>query len=198
MQFKISENSLFAHLLRSPWWISLAISLALIVVAHFVLPVAWAIYGYSVTLPFIVITVMAAWKQRDVPSAARVEATVEAVRAMSWRDFSQLVEQALQRDGYLVTRSTGAADFTLVKARRTVLVCARRWKAATHGIEPLRELYTLRRAQEANEAIYIALGDLSDNARHYASEHRITLMQGPELTRLLRLPRSRSAASLRE
>jgi restriction system protein len=194
VQFKVSENSLFAHLLRSPWWISLAISLALILVAHFVLPVAYAIYGYSVTLPFIVITVMAAWRQRDVPSAARVEATVEAVRAMSWRDFSQLVEQALQRDGYLVTRSSGAADFTLVKARRTVLLCARRWKAATHGVEPLRELYTARRAQEANEAIYIALGELSDNARHYASEHRITLMQGPELARLLRLPRAAKSA----
>lgn len=194
MQFKISENSLFAHLLRSPWWISLAISLALILITRFVLPVAYAVYGYSISLPFIVITAMALWKQRDVPSAARVEATLEAVRAMSWREFSQLVEQALQRDGYLVTPTSGAADFNLVKARRTVLLCAKRWKAATHGVEPLRELYAARRAQEANEAIYIALGGLSDNALRFASDHRITLMQGPELARLLRLPKARKTA----
>ena len=190
MQFKMSENSLFAILLRSSWWISLAVALGLIFIARFALPAAYAVYGYSVSLPFVVIAAMAIWKQRDVPSAARVEATLEAVRAMSWREFAPLIEAALQRDGYLVTRREGAADFTLVKARRTVLVSCKRWKAATQGVEPLRELYLLRREQEANEAIYVAIGELSDNAQRFADEHRVTLMRGAELARLLRLPKS--------
>ena len=190
MQFKMSENSLFAILLRSSWWISLAVALGLILIAHFALPPAYAVYGYSVSLPFVVIAAMAIWRQRDVPSAARVEATLEAVRAMSWREFAPLIEAALQRDGYLVTRRSDAADFTLVRERRTVLLSCKRWKAATQGVEALRELYTLRREQEANEAIYVAIGELSDNALRFASEHRVTLMRGPELARLLRLPKS--------
>lgn len=125
-----------------------------------------------------------------MPSETRVESTIEAVGAMSWRDFSALIEQAYQRDGYTVTRSNGAADFTLVKGNRTLLLCAKRWKAASHGLEPLRELDAARRAQEANEAIYVAAGTVTDNARRFAASNRITLLQAPELTRLLRLPKS--------
>lgn len=190
----MSENSLFAYLLRSPWWVSLAVAAALVLAARFVLPDEYVFYALSFAVPFVITAAMAAWKQRDVPSAARVESTLEAVTAMSWRDFSALVEQAYQRDGHLVTRSDGAADFTLVKANRTVLLCAKRWKAASHGLEPLRELDAARRAQEANEAIYIATGKVSDNALRFAAEHRIKLMQGPELTRLLRLRKSAAKA----
>ena len=190
VRFKMSENSLFAYLLRSPWWISLAVALALVLLARFVLPDEYVFYELSFAIPFVVTAAMSAWRQRDVPSETRVESTIEAVSAMSWRDFSALIEQAYQRDGYTVTRSNGAADFTLVKGNRTLLLCAKRWKAASHGLEPLRELDALRRAQEANEAIYVAAATVTDNARRFAAGNRITLLQAPELTRLLRLPKS--------
>ena len=190
MQFKMSEKSLFAYLLRSPWWISIAVALALVLLARFVLPDEYVFYALSFAVPFVITAAMAAWRQRDVPSEARVESTLEAVTAMSWRDFSALIEQAYQRDGHTVTRSNGAADFTLAKGNRTVLLCAKRWKAASHGLEPLRELDAARRAQEANEAIYIAAGTVTDNARRFAAANRISLLEGPELTRLLRLAKS--------
>jgi restriction system protein len=186
----MSENSLFAYLLRSPWWISLAVAAALVLAARFVLPEEYVFYALSFAIPFVVIASMSAWRHRDVPSDARVAATLEAVLSMSWRDFSALLEQALQRDGYLVTRSTGAADFTLVKDGRTVLLSCKRWKAATHGLEALRELDSARREQDAREAIYVAAGKVSDNALRFAAENRIKLMQGPELARLLRLPKA--------
>ena len=186
----MSENSLFAYLLRSPWWVSLAVALALVLLARFVLPDEYVFYALSFAVPFVITAAMAAWRQRDVPSEARVESTLEAVGAMSWRDFSALIEQAYQRDGYAVTRSNGAADFTLVKGNRTVLLCAKRWKAASLGLEPLRELDAARRAQEANEAIYVAAAAVTDNARRFAAANRIRLIEGPELTRLLRLPKS--------
>ena len=191
----MSENSLFAYLLRSPWWISMGVALALVLAARFVLPDEYAFYALSFAVPFVITAAMAAWKQRDVPSAARVDATLEAVTAMPWRDFSTRVEQAYQRDGYAVTRRDGAADFTLVKGNRTVLLCAKRWKAASHGLEPLRELDAERRAQEANEAIYIAAGTVTENARRFAAEHRVKLMESAELTRLLRLPKSAGKAA---
>ena len=86
--------------------------------------------------------------------------------------------------------SNGVADFTVVKAGRTSLISCKRWKAASHGLEPLRELDAARRAQEANEAIYIAAGTVTDNARRFAAANRISLLEGPELTRLLRLAKS--------
>jgi restriction system protein len=190
----MSENSLFAYLLRSPWWISLAVAAALVLAARFVLPDEYVFYALSFAIPFVIIAAMSAWKQRDVPSEARVASTLEAVTAMSWRDFSALMEQALQRDGHLVTRCTGAADFVLVKEGRTVLLSCKRWKAASHGLEALRELDSARREQDAREAIYVATGKVSDNALRFAAANRIKLMQGPELTRLLRLPRGAAKA----
>jgi restriction system protein len=187
MRFKMSENSLFAYLLRSPSWISFSIAIVLGLVARFILPDLYAPYAWSFTLPFVVTGVMVAWKQRHAPSAARVTATLEAIAAMSWRDFSALMVQALERDGYVVTRTEGAADFVLVKGGRTSLLSCKRWKAASHGIEPLRELDAARRAQELHAAIYVVTGNITDNAQRFAADHRVTLMQAPELTQLLRL-----------
>jgi restriction system protein len=191
----MSDQSLFAYLLRSPWWVSFAIALCFALVARFLLPDAYAPYAWSLAIPLVIVGGIAASKQWKLPSAARIEATLEAVSAMSWRDFSVLMEQAFQRDGYEVTRMSGAADFKLIKAGRISLVSCKRWKAANHGLEPLRELYAARDAQEAREAIYVAAGNLTDNARRYAVDHKIVLMQGPELATLLRLPRRKRKAT---
>ena len=188
--FKMSENSLFAYLLRSPWWVSFAIAVAFGLAARFFLPDAYAPYALSFAIPFIVTGFMVVWKQRNTPRASRVAATLEAIAAMSWREFSALMAQALERDGYVVTRTEGAADFILVKGGRTSLLSCKRWKAASHGIEPLRELDAARRAQQLHAAIYVVTGDLTDNAQRFASERRVTLLQAPELTQLLRLSKS--------
>lgn len=186
----MSENSLFAILMRSSWWVSFAIAIALGLVARYFVPEEYWIAAFSITIPFVVTGVIAARKQWRVPGAARVESTIEAITAMSWRDFSALMEQAFERDGFVVTRTNGVADFKLDKGGRTSLVCCKRWKAAHHGLEPLRELKTARRAQEANEAIYVCAGSMTDNARQFAIENKIKLMQGPELAVLLLLPKA--------
>ena len=183
MKLKMHENSLFAILLRSPWWISVAIAAGIVIVARFFLPDA---YAFFVGLPFFVIGVMAGWKQLRAPSASRVAETLESVRAMSWADFSGAAEAAFRRDGYAVTRLDGRdADFELVKAGRTTLVSCKRWKAARTGVEPLRDLDSARRARDANDAIYVATGEVSANAATFAAENRIRLLQGSELAGLL-------------
>ena len=189
LKFKVSENSLFSILLRSSWWISFAVALGVLVLARLIAPEAYFVPAASLALPFLVIGAIAAWKQLRLPGAARVTATAEAVNAMSWREFSALMEQAFQREGYTVTRLDGAADFKLVKMGKTTLVCCKRWKAASHGLEPLRELDRRREAEEAHDALYVALDGVTDNARGFAGKHRIRLVEGQELAGLLRLPR---------
>lgn len=186
MKLQMAQNSLFAILLRSPWWISLAIAAALSTVAWVLLPTDWRIAGALSSFPFVVIAGMAAWRQRHAPSAARVEQTVAAVSAAGWPAFADVLEQAFRRDGHAVQRRGGAADFTLERKGRTMLVSARRWKAARTGLEPLRDLQAARDAAEAPDALYIGLGELSDNARAYAAEHRIAVWQAAELAQALR------------
>ncbi|HEV2611334.1 MAG TPA: restriction endonuclease [Noviherbaspirillum sp.] len=186
MKLKMAEKSLFAILLRSPWWISILIAAVISLAASAMLPRQVAAYGISAGLPFLVVGIVAAWRQLRMPSPSRVAELIETINAMPWRDFANAIEQAYRRDGYDVKRLAGpAADFEIAKAGRTVLVSAKRWKAAGAGIEPLRELQMAAEKAEARESIFIMTGQLSDNAKTFASQKNIRVMQGNGLAELL-------------
>jgi restriction system protein len=186
MKLELAKNSLFAVLLRSPWWISIGIAAAITALAKAILPAIPLAYAVFAGLPFLVIGVIAGWRQLRAPSATRVADTLEAVRAMSWADFSSALEDAFRKDGYSVNRVDGAAaDFEMTKAGRTSLVACKRWKVARTGVEPLRDLHAAKDAREANECIYVATGEITDGARKFALEKRIRLMDGMELAKLL-------------
>lgn len=187
MKLKMAPNSLFAILLRSPWWISVAIAVVLGVIGAALLPEQFRVIGALSGLPFGVIGVIAARRQWKLPSAARVAETQQALATMPWPAFAALLEQAFQRDGYTVQRSkTAAVDFELERQGRRVFVSARRWKSARTGLEALRALQAAREAAEAEDAMYLGLGELSDNARPFAAQHGIVVWQAPELANALR------------
>lgn len=184
MKLEMHKNSLFAILLRSPFWISFAVAAALFLVARLFLPVE---YAAIVPLPFVVVGGIAAWRQLRAPSAAKVAETLERVRAMSWADFAAALEAAWQREGYVVTRLPGgAADFELARAGRTTLVAAKRWKAARTGLEPLRDLHELRRKHEAYDCAFVCAGELTAQARKYAVDYNVRVLEGPDLAQRLR------------
>ena len=187
MKLKMSQNSIFAVLLRSPWWMSAGVAVLLSAGGFAALPLEYAAMGVFAAVPFAVISIMAAYKQLRAPSGARVQAVTETVAAMSWADFSRTVEAGFRRDGCEVERlQAPGADFALSKDGHVAIVSAKRWKAARNGVEPLRELQAVREKRGAREAIYIALGDVSDNALQYAKAQGVSLMTAPELTKLLR------------
>lgn len=185
MQLKVAKNSIFAHLLRSPWWVSLFIALIVGTASHFFLAGIFGMAAASTALPFLLISGIAGWRQLQMPNAAHIEATLAAASAMSWKEFSAAMQQGFERDGYTVTRINGAADFLVTKEGRRSLVCCKRWKAAHHGIEPLRELQALRETQDAHGAIYMAVNDLTGDARKLAHDTGIKLMNGTDIMRLL-------------
>ncbi|CAB3626190.1 restriction endonuclease [Achromobacter marplatensis] len=187
MKLKMSQNSIFAVLLRSPWWMSAGVAVLLCVGGFAALPLDYAAMGVFAAVPFAVISIMAAYKQLRAPSGTRVQAVAETAAAMSWADFAATVEAGFKRDGCEVQRlQTPGADFALSKDGHVAIVSAKRWKAARVGVEPLRELQAAREKRGAREAIYIALGDVSDNAWAYAKAQGVSLMTAPELAKLLR------------
>ena len=186
MNWKLNDNSLFAILLRSSWWISFAIAGALTAIAISLLPAEYRIFGAFSGLPFLVIGCMAAWRQWEAPSRTRIDNTVAAVRAMSWPEFSGVIEAAYRRQGYAVTAVNEAAvNFQITKDGRVALVSCKRWKVAHTGVEALSGLLALKEARNAHECIYVAAGEITDNARVFAVKNAIKLVSGPELARLL-------------
>ncbi len=183
----MAKNSLFAVLLRSPWWISAVIAVAIGLASMALLPEQFRVVGALSGFPFVVIAALAARRQWREPSAARVAETQQAVAGMAWPAFAAVLEQCFRRDGYAVQPGGSAAvDFVLERQGRHMLVCARRWKSAQTGLGALQALQAARDAGDAADALYIGLGALTDTARQFAAEHRIAVWQVAELAQALR------------
>jgi len=186
MQFTMNENSLFAILLRTGWWWSFLIAAVMIGALVIVLPETYRFAAVVSGLPFIVTGCIAAWRQWRAPSRRKIETTAAAVRAMSWSEFGQALAAAYRKDGYQVeTLAGGAADLAIAKDYRRTLVCARRWKVARTGVEPLRDLVKQKEAQEAHGCAYVTVGEVTDNAREFAEKHGVALVDAREVARLL-------------
>jgi restriction system protein len=183
VKIKLPENSLFAILLRSPWWVSVLVALAVFGAVRF-----FMLWGYALfaTSPFIVIAAMAAWRQLRQPGGARLARALQDVRAMPWEAFAAALERGFGRDGFAVKRVEGVADLELKKSDRLTLVSARRWKAALTGAEPLRELLAAGKRRDAAECAYVCAGELTQQAREVANGNALRLVEGVELVRLLR------------
>jgi restriction system protein len=183
VKFRISENSLYAVLMRSPWWVSFLVAAGVFALVRLVLPETYAAFAVS---PFVVIGAMAAWRQLRVPRGAALEKRLQALRGLPWESFAPLLEQAWRRQGYQVAPFAGAgADYELSKAGRSTLVACKRWKASRTGVEPLRELAAARKAHGAGDCAYLAAGEITDTAREFATKNDVKLLQGPELAKLL-------------
>jgi len=185
MQWRLNEDSLFAILLRSPWWISVAVACAMAAIALALLPEAYRIFGAVTGLPFLMIGCIAAWKQWEAPSSVRIDRTLAAVRAMSWAEFSRVMESAYRQQGYEVSAISGAADFEITKEGRTTLVHCKRWKVVRTGVDTLSDLHAMKEARDAHDCICVAAGEITDNARVFAARHGIKLVGGAEWARLL-------------
>ena len=184
MAWKLPENSLFAILLRQSWWMSALLALVVFVVVRSFMEWGYALFA---TTPFTVIALMVAWKQIRVPSGARLERALEKIRNLAWEDFAQALEKAFSAEGYAVRRIKGAADFELEKLGYVTLVCARRWKVARTGMEPLRELVAAGEKRDARGCRYVVAGVLTEQAREYATKQGVKLVEGAELVRLVRV-----------
>ncbi|WP_395059586.1 restriction endonuclease [Polaromonas sp.] len=183
----MAEKSLFAVLLRSSWWISLSIAGVIALASKALLPPEYFLFGALGGFPFVVISLITLWRQLNAPSTAHVEATLAQINAMPWREFSSALEQALVREGFEAKRlENAAADFELFKGGRTLLLNAKRWKAARLGLEVFQALEAARSARDASSCICVSTGEVTDKARAFAASHQIRVIEGTELAQLLR------------
>jgi restriction system protein len=186
MKFKMAEKSLFATLLRAPWWVSFVVMLAVALVAGALLPDAYKTAGMLGAFPFLVIGIIAAWRQRNALSADRIHALTEQARHMGWRDFSAVVETALRKQGFEVRRpASGPADFEIEKNGRITLVSAKRWKAAAVGADHLRELLAAVDSQSAFSCTCMSLGVFSQAALELARQSPVQLLGPADIARLV-------------
>jgi restriction system protein len=183
---RMAQNSLFAVLLRSPWWISFLVAAGVVAVTQALVPVPYKMLASLGSFPFVVIGCIALSRQWHQPSASQAQARLDAAAKMTWPEFEAALRQGYAREGWQVLPGTGGADLTIEKAGQRMLVSARRWKAARQGADVLQALHKAVRDQDAGCGIVVTLGELSQQARHFASANGIDVLQGARLAALLR------------
>lgn len=182
MKLEMHKNSVFAILLRSPWWVSMLVAGALFAGLRLLVP---GLYAAFFALPFLVIGGVAAWRQLRAPSRAAIEKKLGAVRALDGKAFAERLEAAFRAQGYEVTRFAGEeADLELSKSGARVLVSFRRWKAARTGVEPLRQLKAAAKERRA-DCIYVVAGEVTEGAARFAAGQGMRILSGAELANLL-------------
>lgn len=174
-----AQGSLFALLVRAPFWVSLLIVGALFFVMRSFLP---DLLAAATTLPFLGTAAFAGWRQFKTPSPTRVSETLDRLREMQWLPFAAVMAQAFRREGYEVgPLETGAANYALSRTGYTTLVSCKRWKVAQTGIAPLRELHEALAARGARDCVYVTAGTFTDSALAFAREKQIRLLHGAVL-----------------
>ena len=181
MAFKLPQNSLYAVLLRSPWWASGLAGLAAFALIRFLLPAPYAALGAT---PFFGIAAYVLYRQLRRPGAKRVAAALERARALSATSFLDALEAGFRREGYAVERAASPADLELTREGRVTLVSCKRWKATRTGVDPIRE-FDAATAERGVKRLYVAAGEFTANARTFAEQKSIELMGEEELGRLL-------------
>lgn len=179
----MAENSLFAILLRSPWWVSFLIAGVISVAVAALAPDNFRWLGAFGALPLFGVGCVAAWRQWKAPPAAKVAEQALVLRSMAWRDFSAALERHWAAQGARVQSITGLeADFCVEQGVQSTLVSARRWKAASHGVDAIAHLAAAMRKRDVVRGLYlISHGTVSDSARDLARAENIQLLEGDAL-----------------
>ena len=203
MKFKMSQNSIFAVLLRSPWWMSAGVA------------VLSAPQASPPCCPGV---------RRDGASSRRCPSR----SSPSWRPTNSCahprtrgcrpwprrrpvcrgrISPAPSRPASAAMAAeagTPAGRWRRLRAQRgrphgaivsalSAGVAATASASSRYGNRPRAGA----RRRGAREAIYIALGDVSDKALQYARAQGVSLMTAPELTKLLRDPENPEARTRR-
>lgn len=182
MAFKMSENSLFAMLSRSPWWYSAIIGVLIIAIGFALIGGQIGLVLSFAALPFLGIAGYSGYKESQLPSQKRIEEVYEQARGMTSTQIARKIAAPYEAIRFDAEPFKGnAADLALVRGNRTILLSTRRFKVGNSGIEPLKQLVAAGQKAEATEYLYVALGNVSSAAIEFANQNDIEIIQAARL-----------------
>ena len=114
-----------------------------------------------------------------------------ALNSMSWKQFEAVVGEAFRRRGYTVAQAgrggaDGGFDLELKKKDQAFLVQCKQWRAIKVGVNTVRELQGAMVARGATGGFVVTSGVFTDEARTFARDKHVELMDGKALHSLIR------------
>lgn len=184
-----------------PWWVSVVIGVAFYLIFAEIAPIfieeissirqifnAISWFGFAFLIP-------AAFSLADQLRGRSLLAnnqSIDAIRHLHWQEFEELIHAYYRRRGYGAKRqlergSDGGVDIRLTNHRgERFLVQCKLWRNRSVGVKTVRELLGVVTAESATGGIIIVSGSFTRNAKEFANDVSIELIDGEHLQRMLR------------
>ena len=145
---------------------------------------------YIVPIIFIIGACVSSFKSKNRSKLLEEQSGIETIRDMSWQDFELLVGEAFRRKGFEVKENGGGGadggiDLVLTKNGKKSIVQCKRWKTFSIGVPLIRELYGVMTSERANDCIFLSSGNYTAEARLFAEDKPIWLIDGAELLEMV-------------
>jgi restriction system protein len=212
-----TSDGLLELLVRLPWWVCLVMAVLSYMIFDALAnrgidptrPVSAVITGLAtgarLALPILFLACAAAsaigraWR-RDLFDRASGTSGTQAIADMDWSAFEALLGEAYRRKGYRVVetgrgRADGGIDLALTRDGALTLVQCKHWKARKVGVTVVRELLGVMTARKASAGIVVTSGRYTDEARRFARECGVELVDGTALQVMLAETRRAGAPS---
>jgi restriction system protein len=145
---------------------------------------------YVIPVIFIIGACVSSFRTKHRIKLLDKQSGIESIRDMSWQNFELLVGEAFRRKGFDVRENGGGGadggiDLVLTKNGKKSIVQCKRWKTFSIGVPLIRELYGVMTSERANDCIFVSSGNYTAEARLFAEDKPIWLIDGSELLEMV-------------
>jgi restriction system protein len=207
------NDDLLEVLSHCPWWASALLSAIVYVGLRFIIPAIhfenFMVKGFTqglsaIALPIAIILLLPAplafYNSLRKRRLLTKQTDLDSIKCLSWKEFEELIAEAYRRKGYSVSENYGSGpdggiDLVLKKSGNQVLVQCKRWKNQKVDVRVVREMYGLMAAKHASGVIIITSGLFTQDAKLFAEDKPIDLVEGHQLVDLIRSAQGKPALS---
>jgi len=216
-------DRLFELTTRLPWWAALLLALATYSLLHPIavlqMPTPVGGVGLAATafaelfvllarigqyllpgtfLGAAAVSGFANWKRGELRDSVASDTTGSILRGLSWTDFELLVADSFRQRGYEpcaspVDSEASAKTLELARNGQRFLVDCADWRCWKAGAAALRGLHERVKATGAAGGFAVTSGQFTPEAKHFAADKDIELIDGRHLKGLIRAESSPAA-----
>ena len=142
---------------------------------------------------------------RGTPTLNTSTWSVDLLRALEWHRVEILCVAYFEALGFKATATPFGADggvdihlYAKGSSQCAILVQCKAWIARDVGVKTVRELFGVMAAENVSEGVLVTTGSFTQDARAFASETKVHLIDGPDLLKKLQsLPAEQSQTILK-
>ena len=197
------NTSFFNLLTEAPWWVSVVVAAITYVVLTHILPnvetgnpivdmifKSFPYAGPLFAITFLLAAPFAFFNGRRKRQLLDDQQDIDSIKALSWKEFEELVAEAYRRQDFRVIENgfgpDGGVDVKLIKGNQTTLVQCKQWRSKNVGVAVIREMFGVMTAESASKVVIICCGGFTRDALSFAENKPIELIGGAELLSIVK------------